>query len=133
MMVSAPSVRHFLSLDQETVLNNRLVLGLPTLLITVVASARSWMIDLDGPHVNDPQLVTLQVFEGFEDWQVQMCSHVQGKQTLSLIDGAVTFWRNMSTWLDPNDLNDALFYLCQLNDEISYQAFPAQKNRALRE
>lgn len=62
-----------------------------------------------------------------------MCSHLRGKQTLSLIDGAVVFWRNMSEWLDLRELNDTLFYLCQLNGEISFQTFAAQAKRSLEQ
>lgn len=68
MTASAPIVRHFLPPNQEKVLNNRLVLDSPKLLVTVVPSARSWMIDLDGLYVDDPKLVTFQMFAEFEEW-----------------------------------------------------------------
>ena len=133
MICPGHSIRHFLPDDDETVLNNRLALGLPTLLVTVLNERRSWMVGLDDGRISNPGLATVQRFESLQQWASQMCDHVRFKRTLSLIDGAILFLRSMRGWLEPQQLNDALFYVeGSEKGETTFETIATQVQRPLR-
>jgi hypothetical protein len=132
-MMPDRAVTLFLSREDETVLNNRLALGMPTLLVTAVDSQKSWMIGLDDICVTDPTIVSLQRFKNVELWAVEMCEFLRAKRTFSLIDGALIFYRSMREWLASDQLNDALFYVESTGPGHGYfGTVETQINRTLR-